>query len=62
MAANLHHRVLSPISCTHCQRLVRWPRYRRITRGEYRPLCWPCYAMSTFVVTLARQEAPCASC
>ena len=57
MAATASPRTFRPIPCTHCRRLVGWPRWRKIAVGAYDPLCWACFALSTFVVTLVRRSA-----
>jgi len=48
---------MHPLPCTYCRRPTHWPRWRKIAHLSYTPLCWPCYAESVLIVTLARQVA-----
>lgn len=57
MAATVHPRPFRPVPCTHCNRPVDWPRYRRVAAGAYDPLCWACFATSTLIVNLARRSS-----
>ena len=56
MAASASQHTFRPIPCAHCQRVVSWPRWRKIAAQSYHPLCWSCFAASHLIVTLARRN------